>query len=289
VVPFPPGGPTDVVARILAQKLTQSWGQQTIVENRPGGNTIIGADAVAKAAPDGQTLLLAIDSTLAMNPSLYARLPYDPLKDFAPITRVGTGSLLLVVNAATGPRSVKELIQQAKASPGKLTFGAGTVTLQLAGEMFKIMAGVDMVFVPYKGSAPVVQGLLAGDVNAIFDGVAASLPHIRSGRFRVLATLGTKPIAALPDVPTLAEASGLSGYNAATWNGLVAPAGTPADIIGKLHDEFVRILASSDVRERMLAVGYTPVTSSPAEFGAFIAEESTRWSKVIKSVGIKMD
>ena len=289
IVPFPAGGPTDVLSRIIGQKMTENWGQQVLVDNRPGANTIIGAEAVAKAAPDGYTLLMAIDSTLVMNQSLYSKLPYDPIKDFAPITLSCWSHLILVTDANTGPKSVAELIQIARANPGKINFGAGTITTQLAGEMFTKAAGLDMVYVPYKGSAGTVQGLLSGDVKFIVDGVTSSLPHIKSGKFRVLATTGTRPIAALPGLPTLAAEAGLPGFDVVIWQGLVAPAGTPSDIIAKLYQEILRIYALPDVKERIAAAGLDPVTSTPAEFTAFIRSESERWTKVIKEAGIRLD
>jgi len=243
---------------------------------------------VAKAAPDGYTLLWAIDSTLVMNQSLYTKLPYNPVKDFAPITRTTTSRQILVVDAAKGPKSVKELIQQAKANPGKLNFGAGTVTNQLGGELFKSMAGIDMVYVPYKGSPPTVQGLLSGDVTMIIDGVVASLPHIKSGKFRVLANLGLGPIAALPNLPTLAAEAGLPGFDVVIWQGLLAPAGTPAEIVNKLQQEVVRIFSLPDVKEKLASMGQDLVTSTPAEFAAFIRTEAERWSNVIKQAGIRI-
>jgi tripartite-type tricarboxylate transporter receptor subunit TctC len=289
VVPFPAGGPTDVLSRIIGQKMAENWGQQVLVDNRPGANTIIGAEAVAKAAPDGHTLLMAIDSTLVMNQSLYSKLPYDPIKDFAPVTLTVWSHLILVTDASTGPKSVAELVQMARANPGKVNFGAGTITTQLAGEMFKKAAGLDMVFVPYKGSPGTVQGLLSGDVKFIVDGVTSSVPHIKSGRFRVLATTGSRPIAALPGLPMLAAEAGLPGFDVVIWQGLVAPAGTPSDIIAKLNQEILRIYALPDVRERIAAAGLDPVTSTPPEFTAFIRSESERWGKAIKEAGIRLD
>ena len=289
VVPFPAGGPTDVLSRIMGQKMAENWGQQVLVDNRPGANTIIGAEAVAKAAPDGYTLLMAIDSTLVMNQSLFSKLPYDPIKDFAPVTLTVWSHLILVTDASSGPKSVAELVQMARANPGRVNFGAGTITTQLAGEMFKKAAGLDMVFIPYKGSPGTVQGLLSGDVKFIIDGVTSSVPHIKSGKFRVLATTGSRPIAALPGLPTLAAEAGLPGFDVVIWQGLVAPAGTPSDIIAKLHQEVLRIYALPDAKEKIAAAGLDPVTSTPAEFAAFIRSESERWGKAIKEAGIRLD
>jgi len=290
IVPFPAGGPTDVQSRILAEKLSERWGQQVIVDNRAGGNTIIGAVAVAKAVPDGYTLLMAIDSTLVMNQYLYASLPYDPFKDFAPITRVVRGTTVMVTDAATGPATIKALIERARAKPGTLSFGAGTITTQLAGEMFKQQLGLTIITVPFKGSAPSVQALLAHDVTYIVDGLAPSIPHIKNGAFRTLAVTGGHRVAALPGVPTLAEAAGLPGFDIATWQGLIAPTGTPPAVIAKLHDELGRVLALPEVTDKFATFGLTADPSAtPAEFATFIRAEADRWAKVIPTAGIHLD
>lgn len=287
IVPSAAGGPSDVHTRVIAQKMGEHWGQQVLVDNRPGGNTLIGAQAVAKAPPDGYTVLMALDSTLALNPSLYAKLPYDPIKDFAPITQTVWSPLILVVNADTGPSSVKELLQQARANPGKLSFGTGTPTTRLAGELLKSMAGVDMLSVPFKSSAGTVQGLLSKDVTFTIDGVTASMAHLQSGKLRALARLSAQPIEALPNLPSLASEAALPGFDVSVWIGWVAPAGTPSDIINKLAQEVARILALPDVRERLNNVGLVPASSTPQDFAAFIRAESQRWSKVIKDAGIR--
>ena len=289
VVPFPAGGASDISARLIGQKASEAWGQPVIVENRPGGNTVIGAEIVARAAPDGYTLLWAIDSTLVMNQNLYDKLSYDPLKDFAPITRTIASRQIMVANAASGIRSVKELIQRARENPGKLNFGAGTLTNQLGGLLFNTLAGVNIVYVPYKGSQPTVQGLLSGDVSFIIDGVTASLPHIKSGKFRVLANMGLGPIAALPGLPTLADEAGLPGFEVVIWQGMVAPASTPPDIVNRWHQEVVRVFALEDVRTKLTAIGQDLITCTPAEFSAFIRMESERWAKVIKQAGIRLE
>ena len=290
IVPFPAGGPTDVQSRILAEKLSERWGQQVIVDNRAGGNTIIGAVAVAKAVPDGYTLLMAIDSTLVMNQYLYASLPYDPFKDFAPITRVVRGTTVMVTDAATGPATIKALIERARAKPGTLSFGAGTITTQLAGEMFKQQLGLTIITVPFRGSAPSVQALLAHDVTYIVDGLAPSIPHIKNGAFRTLAVTGGHRVAALPGVPTLAEAAGLPGFDIATWQGLIAPTGTPPAVIAKLHDELGRVLALPEVTDKFATFGLTADPSAtPAEFATFIRAEADRWAKVIPTAGIHLD
>lgn len=289
VVPFQAGGPTDVLARVIAQKMGENWNQPVIVDNRPGANTIIGAEMVAKAPADGYTILMAIDSTLVMNQYLYNKLPYDPLKDFAPISITAWSPLIIAVDAATGPKSIQELVQLAKSNPGKISYGSATFTTQLGAELFKKLTKADMLYIPYKGSAGNVQALLAKDVNVVVDGVTPYLPHIKNGRLRVLATTGTRTIAALPDTPKLADMLGFSGFDVAVWLGLVAPAGTPVDIVNKLHQEIVRILALPDVKEKLAEAGIDSGSStSPAEFSAFIAREAVRWSTVVKETGIQV-
>ena len=290
LVPFLAGGPSDILARVIAQKMSENWGQQVLVDNRPGANTLIAAEAVAKAAPDGYTILMAIDSTLVMNQGLYNKLPYDPIKDFAPITVAAWSAIIIAVDAAKGPKSIQELIQQAKASPGKVTYATATITTQLGVELMKKAAGVSMVHVPYKGSAGNLQALLGGEVNFVFDGVTPYVPYIRSGKLRVLANVSSRPISALPDAPRLSDVPGFSGFDVVVWLGLVAPAGTPADIVSKLHQEVVRIYTLPDAREKLQAAGLDPAASaSPAEFAAFINREVGRWAGVIKESGIRFD
>lgn len=287
IIPSAAGGPTDVLTRVIAQKMSEAWGQQVIPDNRPGASSIIGAQAAAKSPNDGYTLLMAIDSTLALNPSLFAKLPYDPQKDFAPITRTAFSPIILIVDTAVGAKSIRELIEKARANPGKLTFGTGTPSTRLAGEMIKSMARVDMLNVPFKASAGTVQGLLSKDVDFILDGVTAGIPHIRAGKFRVLASLSSYPIDALPGLPALSSEPDFSGFDVSVWLGLVAPAGTPPEIVNKLHQDTVRILAMPDVKERMIGIGLIPAGNTPAEFGSFIRAEAERWAKVIKQAGIK--
>lgn len=289
IVPFPAGGPSDVLARVLGQKISDDWGQQVVVDNRPGGNTIIGAELVAKAAPDGYTLLMPIDSTMVMNQYLYSKLPYDPFKDFTPITLTARSPVILEVDAKTGPKTVKDLIAQAKANPGKLTFGAGTIATQLAGELIKRDAGIDVVYVGYKGSAPTVEGLLSHEVNFILDGVTSGLPQIKAGSFRALATLGTSRVEALPDLRPLATEANLPGFDVAVWLGLVAPAGTPAAIVNKWQAEVAKIAKMPDVKAKLAAVGLETTSDTPAQFATFMHGEADRWSKIIKQVGLHLD
>jgi tripartite-type tricarboxylate transporter receptor subunit TctC len=250
VIPFPAGGPSDIAARIIGQKMSEDWGQPVVVENRPGANTIIGAQAVAKAAPDGYTLLMAIDSTLTMNQYLYRALPYDPLSDFVPITPTVQSMSLLCVPAATGPKTVKELIARAKASPGKLNYGSGTITSQLMGVLFHKAAGLDIVHVPFKGTAETVQGLLTGSVDLIYAATVVVGPLIESGQIRALAKLDGRR-SPYPELPTLAAAAELRDFDdVSVWLGLVAPKGTPKPIIDKINREVVRILADPGVRQK---------------------------------------
>ena len=289
IIPSAAGGPTDVLTRLIGQKMTESWGQPVITDNRPGGNTIIGAQAVAKSPPDGYTLFMALDSTLAMNPSLYAKLPYDPQKDFAPITRTAWSPIILIVDATTGPKSVKELLQRARDNPGKLSYGSGNLPVRAAGELLKSLTGVDVLNVPFKNSAGTVQGLLSRDVDYILDGVTAGIPHIRSGKFRALANLSSHPLDALPGLPTMAGEANLPGFDVSVWLGLLAPAGTPPELVNKLQVEVVRILALPDVREKLTNVGLIAAGSTPAEFAAFIRTETDRWAKVIRQAGIRAE
>jgi tripartite-type tricarboxylate transporter receptor subunit TctC len=289
VIPFPAGGPSDIAARIIGQKMSEDWGQPVVVENRPGANTIIGAQAVAKAAPDGYTLLMAIDSTLTMNQYLYRALPYDPLSDFVPITPTVQSMSLLCVPAATGPKTVKELIVRAKASPGKLNYGSGTITSQLMGVLFHKAAGLDIVHVPFKGTAETVQGLLTGSVDLIYAATVVVGPLIESGQIRALAKLDGRR-SPYPELPTLAAAAELRDFDdVSVWLGLVAPKGTPKPIIDKINREVVRILADPGVRQKFDQSGNFAVSSTPEEFAAFIRKEANRWSKVLKDVDIKYD
>jgi tripartite-type tricarboxylate transporter receptor subunit TctC len=287
VVPFPAGGPTDVNMRIIGQKLSENLGQGVVIENRPGANTGIAAQMVARAAPDGYTLLAAMDTTLVMNPATGTSMTYDPFKDFAPITLTAKNTSLLTVRAEDGPRTAKELIARGKASPKKLTYGAGIIITRLAGLEFAKAAGIEVVLVPYKGSSEVVHGLLTGSVDFIVDGVAASLPLIQSGKLRPLAKLNKRPLSSLPDVPFIADASGLPLPEMSSWIGLVAPAGTPPEIVSKLQREVARIYADSAVAAQLDRAGINAVTTTPAEFDKFFRDEAAHWTKAFKASGIK--
>jgi tripartite-type tricarboxylate transporter receptor subunit TctC len=290
VVPFPAGGPADIASRLLGQKMSEDWGQPVIVDNRPGGNTVIGAVQVAKAAPDGYTLLMAIDSTLVMNQFVYSSLPYDPFTDFAPITTTTKTVSVLSVSGSDGPKSVKELIAQAKAAPGKLNYGAGTITSQLMGWRFHKAAGIDILYVPFKGTPATVNGLLTGSVQLIYASNTIVNPLIESGKVRALARLDSRTPASVANIPTLAEAADLPNLeDMAVWLGLVAPKGTPKPIIDKLQRKVVEIMADPAMRAKNERTGAYSITSTPEEFAKFIRQEASRWQPVLKETGIKFD
>jgi tripartite-type tricarboxylate transporter receptor subunit TctC len=286
VVPFPPGGPTDLIARIIGQKMSERWAQPVVIENRPGANTANGAQAVARSAPDGYTLLAAMDTTMVLAPLTTNSLPYDPFKDFAPITLLARNMSLLVVRASDGPSTVKDLIGKAKANPGKLNMGAGTLTSRLGALLFARTAGIDVMLIPYKGSVDIVQGLLSGSVDFAFDSTASSFPQIEAGHFRALAKYSNRPFPALPDVPSLAAAADLPGLDeSATWIGLIAPAGTPSTIINKVRREVADVYADPAVIRKLENAGMFAVSSTPAEFDAFMRRETERWSRVLRESG----
>jgi len=288
VVPFPPGAATDILARRVAQKFSESFKQPVVVENRAGATGTIGSASVAKSPADGYTLLFATTSTHGISPNLYKNMPYDPVKDFEPISLVGWSPNVLVVHPSVPANSVKELVALAKANPQKYSFsssGSGS-SIHLAGEMFKSMAGVDMLHVPYKGATPAVTDLLGGQVQLMFDTVASSLPHIKAGKLRPLAVTTTKRSVALPSVPTMAEA-GLPGYEMAGWLGLLAPKGTPKEIVDKLHAEVVKIVNMPDVIESMTAQGIDLWGSTPREFLGVISKDVPMYAKLMKSAGMQ--
>ena len=288
IVPFPPGGGTDTVARSVAAKLSESWNVPVTVDNRPGGNTLIGAEMAARAAPDGYTLFLPIDSTLAMNQSLYAKLPYDPINGFAPVSLAITMPMVLAVHPSVEARSVKELIGLAKSRDGKLAYAHGALPAQVAGEAFKSAAKVDMVAVPYKGSGPAMTDVVGGQVPVIFDALGPAIAFVKAGKVRPLAVTSAKRSPSLPDVPTLAE-SGLTDVDLVTWIGFVAPAGTDRTIVAKLNAEITRILKQPETREKLGAMGMDVVASSPEQFKQTIKDDATKLGAVIKAAGIKLD
>ena len=290
VVPFPPGGATDILARAIGQRFSEVLGQPVIVDNRPGAGGNIGSELVAKAAPDGYTLLMGTVGTHAINPSLYAKMPYDHVKDFAPVILVAGVPNVLVVHPSVPARTVGEFIAYAKANPGKLNFassGSGT-SIHLAGELFKVMAGVQMTHIPYKGSAPAIQDLLGGQVQLMFDNLPSALPQIKAGKLRALAVTSANRTPALPDVPTVAEA-GLAGFEASSWFGVLAPAGTPPATIARLNAEGVKWLATPEAKERMHNLGANAAGGTPEDFAAHIRAETVKWARVVKDSGAKAE
>ncbi len=289
IVTFAAGGGGDILARLFAQKLTERWGQQVVVDNRAGAGGIIGADLTAKAAPNGYTYVL-VSSSHTVLPSMHASLPYDTIADFAPVTILASLSYLLVVNPALPARSVSELVAAAKAVPQGISYasiGNGS-TSHLAAEVFKSLAGINMLHVPYKGTPQSLTALLAGEVSIGFFSTASAEPHIKSGRIKVFATTGKKRVTALPDVPTMAEA-GVKDYEFISWLGILAPAATPQPIIGRMHKELTSILGQADIRKQLSDAGYDPVGNSPEEFGRDLRRELDKWAKVVKASGAKVE
>lgn len=289
VLPFPPGGVTDLLARALAEKLAPRLGQPVIVDNKPGAGTVLASDLVAKAPADGYTLLLAA-SSLGTAPLIYEKVSYDPIKSFTPVTQVASVVHVLVVNPSLPVKSVKELVDYAKANPGKLNYsstGTGTST-HLEGELFKSMANVFMVHIPYRGSGPALTELVGGQVNVMFDALGSSGPFIKANKLRALAVTTASRSPSIPELPTVAE-SGLVGYEAMPWLGLVAPAGTPAPVVDRIYKEVQKILQEPEVRERFKGWGLDIIGNSPSEFASFIRRDVDQWTKVIRSAGIKAD
>jgi tripartite-type tricarboxylate transporter receptor subunit TctC len=290
IVPNATGASSDVLGRIVATQLSAEFGQQVIVDNRPGAGGNIGADLVAKSAPDGYTILEGALSTHAVNVSLYSKMPYDPVRDFAPITLVAVTPNVLVLNPSVPANSVKELIAHAKAHPGKLSFGSGSngSAGHLAGELFKMEAGVDMVHVPYKGAAPAMQDLLAGQTQLMFDNLANSMQQVRAGKLKALAVTTEHRSALVPELPTLAE-EGLPGFDISTWWGFMAPAGTPKEIIAKWNTEVTRILNTPEMKAFFAQQGAEPAPTAPDAFGAMIQREIAKYAKIVKASGAKVD
>ena len=288
VAPFAPGGPSDLLARLMAAKLTERLGQPVVVENRPGAGGSIGAAAVAKAAPDGYTLVL-VSSSFSVNATLYPDLPYDTLKDFAPITLLTSAPFLLVVNAHVPAKSLRELIALAKKEPGKLNYGSGGAGSgpHIVGELFKSAAGLDIVHVPYKGTGPLKSALIAGDVQLAFGNIFAVYPAVQSGQLRAIAVTGAKRSSALPDVPTMKEA-GLPEFEADGVHGLLAPAGTPAAIIEKLNRESVAVLRSPEVTKHLASEGAEPIGNTPQEYADYLKKDVEKWGRVIRGRGIRV-
>ncbi len=290
ILPFPPGGPTDIVARTFGAKLSEALGQQVVSDNRGGAGGLVGAEIAAHSVPDGYTLFLGAIGAMSIVPNLQQKVPYDPVRDFRPITQLSASPYVLLVPQTLPAKSVKELVALAKAKPGGLNFASGGTGTgnHLSGELFKLAAGVNIVHIPFKGATAAIGDLIAGNVQMLFINVLPALPHVKAGRVRVLAITSTRRSPAAPDVQTFAEAA-FPAVEASAWHGIVAPARVPNDIARRLYDELAKITRQPDVRERMEAQGAEVIGSTPEEFGAFIKSELARWGKVIKAAGIKAE
>jgi tripartite-type tricarboxylate transporter receptor subunit TctC len=287
VAPFVPGGPTDIIARVVAQRLSQAFGQTVVVDNRGGASGAIGCEIVARSAPDGYTLMIGSSGNLAVAPALFAKLPYDPLKDFQAITQTTSGPQVIVAHPAVAARNISELLTLARAKPGSLNYasgGAGTTT-QLGMELFKSMGGVDIVHVPYKGTGQALSDVLGGQVQLMMASLLPALPHVKSARLRGLAVTSAQRTAALPDTPTVAE-SGVPGFETTSWHGMVMPAKTPAAISGRVHAEMVKLLNLPDVKALFLTQGMDTVGNTPAQFTTYIQSETEKWTRVVRTLGI---
>ena len=288
VVPFAPGGPADFLGRLIGQKMGEDLGQQVVIDNRPGANTIIGAQAVAKALPDGYTLLMAIDGTLVMNPFLYSKLAYDPFKDFVPVSLVALVPSAVVGNVSIPVNSIKELVEKEKAKPGTFQIGVSTPTSQVNVGLLNMMAGTSFTMVPYRGGTTQITGILAGDIPLGMESINVSLPLWRDNKLKILGLVSAQRLSLAPEIPTIAET--FAGYDLGIWQSIVAPAGTPREVVTKLHGSIKKVLAMPEVREKLAAAGIEPASSdSPEEFVAFIRSQADVRAKVIQAVGIKID
>ena len=286
IVPFAPGGPSDLLGRIVGQKLAEAWGQQVVIENRTGANGIVGVELAARSPPDGHTLVMGTNGTHGINAALFSKLPYDTIKDFAPIARFGVAPYVLVAHPSLPVRSAKDLIQLAKARPGDIACGYGGSPTQLSIELFKCMARIDLLPVPYKGNAPAVTAVLSGQVSLVFGGIAHSASQIAAGKLRAIGVTSMRRSPALPQVPTIHE-SGLPGFEVATWYGMLAPGATPRAVVERLNAEVVRILQSPEVRDRLLGQAFEVPADTPDQFAAIIKTELARWAKVVKATGAR--
>jgi tripartite-type tricarboxylate transporter receptor subunit TctC len=289
ILPFPPGGGTDILGRLIAERLSVSLGQPVVTENRGGAGGNVGAEAAARSAPDGYTIVLVAPS-LAISPTLYSKINYDPVKDFAPVSLVATVPNVMITQPSIPAENLQEFIAFAKTKPGALNFGSGGAgtSNHLAGELFNIVAGTKLVHIPYKGVNLAMQDVLSGNVHLVFIGIPAATPHIKAGKLRALALVAPQRLSALPDVPTVAEA-GLKDFEVTTWYGVLAPAGTPRPIVMRLNSELVNIMHSPELKEKLAASGTEPLTSTPEEFAAYIKREMTKWGDVIRKSGAKVE
>jgi tripartite-type tricarboxylate transporter receptor subunit TctC len=288
VVGYPPGGPTDVLARIVAQKLTESWGQQVLVDNRPGASGMIGAEVTVRAAPDGYTLLM-VPVTYAVTPSLYPKMSYDAVRDLAPVAQVAAAPFMLVVHPTLPVKTVKDLIALARSSPGQLNYASASTggMPHLAGELFNTMTGVKMVHIPYKGAAPATTDLLSGQVSLMFNNMLSAMPHVKNNRLRAVAVTSSKRSAAVPELPTIAET--VPGYEASGWYAALAPAATPRELITRLNNDMNRVMKMPDVTQRLAGDGVEAVGTTAEQFGRYLRQEIVKWGKVVKASGAKAD
>src|SRR5687768_15793175 len=289
ILPFPPGGGTDILGRLIAERLSANLGQAVVTENRGGAGGNVGAEAAARAAPDGYTIVLCAPS-LAISPSLYSKLNYDPVKDFAPVSLVATVPNVMITHPSVPAQSLQEFIAHVKARPGAMNFGSGGqgTSNHLAGELFNIVTGAKLVHIPYKGVNLAMQDVLSGQIHLVVIGIPAAAPHVRAGKLRALAIVAPQRSSALPEVPTVAEA-GLRDFEVTTWYGVLAPAGTPRNVVMRLNAELVKIMHSPELKERLAATGTDPLTSTPEEFAAYIKREIAKWGDVIRRAGVKAD
>lgn len=286
IVPFGPGGPSDLLSRAVGQKLTEAWGQQVLIDNRPGANGIVGTELAAKSPPDGYTLVSATSGTHGINASLFPKLPYDTVKDFAPIARLGYAPYLLVAHPSLPVRTVKELVALARKRPGEIAWAVGGSPTQLGAELFKRTAKINVTVVPYKGNAPAVTAVLSGEVQLVFGGIAQSAPQVKAGRLRALAVAGLQRSAVMPEVPTVAE-SGLPGFEAGSWYGLLAPGGTPRAIVDRLNGEIVRILRLPEIEKRLRGEAFEIPADTPDQFAAVIRAEVEKWRPIVRESGLR--
>ena len=288
IVPFGPGGPTDFLVRMLGQKVTESWGQQLVVDHRTGANGVVGSELMARAVADGYTLGVVTNGTHGINTSLFPKLPYDAVKDFAPIARIGMAPYLLVAHPQLPVRNVKELIALARVRPGEISWSCGGSPSQLAAELFKKTAGINVIVVPYKGNSPAVTAVISGEVSLSFGNVAQSVPQVKGGRLKAIAIGGRKRSPVMPDVPIVAEA-GVPGFEAGAWYGVVAPAGTPRPLIERLNAEFTRIARLPDIQQRLGSEAYEVIADTPEQFAAAIRAEIAKWAPIVKQSGLRAE
>jgi len=291
IVPFAPGGTSDILARLIGGKMTESWGQTVIVDNRPGASGNIGADLVAKSPPDGYTTVLMDVGNLSISPSIFPKLPFDILKDFAPVTTISYSPHLLCTHPSVPVKTVKELVALAKARPGKLNYGSTGLgsAPHMAGLLFSYRTGVKWVDIPAKGGAQSIIDVASGQADLLFNGMLATLPHVKSGKLKLIAISSEKRVPALPDTPTVAEAGNLPGFVTGSWQGMLAPARTPAAVVGRLNAEVARIIGQPDIRQKLTDTGAYPIGDSPQQFGQWLAESKERWAKLIKATGFKLE